>query len=60
MVALLALVIGVLLLAWMAVMLIVVAQVGIAAVWAWERILNRPGRFGGADAAFLRHLGIRL
>lgn len=60
MVALLALVIGVLLLAWMAVILVVLAQVGIAAVWAWERFLDRPGRFGGADTEFLRHLGIRL
>jgi hypothetical protein len=60
MVALLAVVIGVLMLAWLAVLLAVVVQVGIAAVWAWERLLNRPNRFGGADTEFLRHLGIRL
>lgn len=57
---LLGLVIGVLLLAWLAVFLVILANVGIAAAWVVGRVVDRPGRFADADAQFLRHLGIRL
>ena len=60
MVVLLALVIGVLLFAWLAVICVFLANVGIAAVWVAGRILDRPGRFAASDAQFLHHLGIRL
>ena len=60
MVVLLALVIGVLLLAWLVVFVVFLANVGIAAVWVAGRILDRPGKFAPSDAQFLRHLGIRL
>ena len=58
--ALLLLVAGALLVAWLAVAVILLANLAIAAVWVAGRILGRPGRFADSDAQFLRHLGIRL
>ena len=60
MVVLLALVFGVLLLGWLLAASVFLVSVAVAVIWTLQRILGRPGRFAGADAQFLRNLGIRL